>query len=351
MTTVLIIGLGSAGQRHMRNMKRLLGDDVTFIAYRVRKLQRLFDDNLNIVEGRSVTEAYQIAEFDDLDEALAQKPDIAFIANPNSMHMACALKAAACGVDIFLEKPVSNTMDGVEELARIVREKKLILYVGFQMRMHPCIRRLKQATEERLIGKIVSVDCHMGELLTGMHKYEDYRTMNESQAATGGGVVLCQIHEIDYLYWIFGMPAEVDCIGGRYSDMEIDVEDSASSIWRYEKEHDFSIILHQDFLQKPPIRRCRVIGTDGQIEVDLLNNQFTLFGHNSIQEEKFHDFSRNEMFLAELQTFLEYVRTRNQQTLTLEDGIGSLRIALAMKKSMRDKKPMRLQEDILCQKS
>ena len=328
MTKVLIIGLGSAGQRHVRNLKKLLGNNVSFIAYRVKRLKRLFDDYLNVVEGQSVEEAYHITEYDDLDKALETKPDMAFIANPNSMHMECALKIAKCGVDIFLEKPVSNSMDGVAELIKIVQEKKLIVYVGFQMREHPC--------DKKVIGRIVSVDCHMGELLTGMHKYEDYRTMNESQSATGGGVVLCQIHEIDYLYWIFGMPTEVYCIGNKYSDLEIDVEDSASSIWNYKDGRGFSVMLHQDFLQKPPIRRCRVIGTDGQIEIDLLKNHFILFGKESIQEETFHEFTRNDMFMKELEIFLEYVKTRKAKSLTLEDGIGSLKIALAMKKSMNE---------------
>lgn len=341
MIKVLIIGLGSAGQRHVRNLKRLLGNDVCFIAYRVRRLQRLFDDNLSVVEGKSVEAVYNITEYSDLDKALEEKPDMAFITNPNSMHIECALKVAKQGIDIFLEKPVSNTMNGIEELAKIIKEKNIILYVGFQMRMHPCIVRLKQDIANGMIGQIVSADCHMGELLTEMHKYEDYRFMNESKTATGGGVILCQIHEIDYLYWIFGMPAEVYTVGNKYSNLEIDVEDAASSLWRYDSEKNFSIILHQDFLQKPPIRRCRVIGTEGQIEIDLLLNQYTLFCKETVEKE-IYDFSRNDMFLSELKVFLSYVKTRSAKTLTLEDGIGSLKIALAMKKSMNENIPVQL---------
>ena len=51
---ILLIGLGSAGQRHMRNLKRILGGEAEFIAYRVRKLERVFDDNLNIIEGQRI---------------------------------------------------------------------------------------------------------------------------------------------------------------------------------------------------------------------------------------------------------------------------------------------------------
>ncbi|MCM1426121.1 MAG: Gfo/Idh/MocA family oxidoreductase [Eubacterium sp.] len=342
MIKVLIIGLGSAGQRHVRNLRRLFGDNVSFIAYRVKKSQRLFDDNLNVIEGRTVEEAYNIMEYDDLDLALREKPDMAFITNPNSMHISCALKVAEYGVDIFMEKPVSDSMNGIDKLNQIIREKNLILYVGFQMRMHPCILRLKQDIENGIIGKPVSVDCHMGELLTGMHQYEDYRFMNESQKATGGGVVLCQIHEIDYLYWVFGMPTEIYAIGDKYSDFEIDVEDSASSLWKYEADNGFSIILHQDFLQKPPIRRCQVIGTEGQIELDLLHNEYTTWRKNGMQEEKYPNFSRNDMFIQELTVFLDYVKSRKSLSLNLEDGIGSLKIALAIKKSISEGLPVRL---------
>lgn len=332
---ILLIGLGSAGQRHMRNFKRILGNNVEFIAYRVRKLNRLFDDNLNVVEGQSVVEAYHIKEFDNLESALDEEPDFAVISNPNSMHIQCALQVAKRGIDIFLEKPVSDNMNGIAELENIVREKNLILYVGYQMRLHPCILKLKSDIEKNQIGRIVSVDCQMGELLSKMHKYEDYRQMNESKKTTGGGVVLCQIHELDYLYWVFGMPKEVISVGGKYSDLEIEVEDAVTTLCKYEKQgYQFPIVVHQDFLQTPPVRKCKVIGTTGQIEVDLLQNQYVLYTQDAVKEERFVNFIRNDMFMEEAKTFLDYIQTRQQKSLTLEDGLGSLRFALAIKKSM-----------------
>ncbi|MCM1266522.1 MAG: Gfo/Idh/MocA family oxidoreductase [Bacteroidales bacterium] len=332
---ILFIGLGSAGQRHLRNLKRILGNDVEFLAYRVRKYARLFDDNLNVVEGQNVKEAYHIQEFDKLDEALREKPDAAFICNPNSMHIEVALQVAREGIDIFLEKPVSDSLERLDELGDLIDRNKIILYVGYQMRLHPCLIRLKQDIDEKRIGEIVSVDCQMGELISQMHKYEDYRDMNEAKKATGGGVVLCQIHELDYLCWIFGMPTEVYSIGGKYSDLEIEVEDGVTTICRYTKENsDFPIMIHQDFLQTPPVRKCKVIGTLGQIEVDLLQNQYVVYDKQTVREEKFVNFSRNDMFMEEVKRFLEYVKTRKQETLTLEEGTKSLKVALAIKESM-----------------
>lgn len=336
---VLFIGLGSAGQRHMRNLKRILGTQVEFIAYRVRKYSRTFDDNLSVIEGQDVNTTYHIAEYNDLDTALEEKPDIAFITNPNSMHMECALRVAKAGVDIFMEKPVSDSLEGTDELLQIVKEKKLVLYVGYQMRLHPCIIKLKKDIEDGVVGRTVLVDCQMGELLSEMHKYEDYRQMNEAKKSTGGGVVLCQIHELDYLYWIFGMPVEVFSIGNKYSDLEIEVEDAATTICRYEENGmAYPILIHQDFLQMPPVRKCKVIGTDGQIEVDLLQNCYRVYKKGTVREERFLNFTRNDMFIEEIKCFLKYVETRNQETMTLEDGLGSLKIALAIKESMQSGK-------------
>lgn len=347
---VLIVGLGSAGQRHVRNLKRILGNEVEFIAYRVRKLSRTFDDSLNVLEGIDVNETYHIRQFENLDEALAEKPDVAFVTNPNSMHIPVAMQIAKAGVDIFLEKPVSNSLDGIEELAKTIREKKLILYVGYQMRLHPCLMRLKQDVDNGVLGQIVYVDCQMGELLSGMHRYEDYRQMNESKKSTGGGVVLCQIHELDYLYWIFGMPIEVFSIGNKYSNLEIEVEDSVTTLCRYEeKGKQYPVVIHQDFLQAPATRKCKVIGTNGQIEVNLLKNQYSICLNGVEETSAIDEFTRNDMFMEEIRCFLKYVKTRKQETMTLEDGLGSLKIALAIKKSMSTNERILLGENEVCE--
>lgn len=339
---ILIIGLGSAGQRHVRNLKRILGNNAEFIAYRVRRFARQFDDNLNVVEGHDISETYHIREYFDLDEALDSNPDFAVIANPNHLHIQCALKVAKRGIDIFLEKPVSNNYDGINELIEIIEEKQLILYVGFQMRFHPCIKKLKKDIAEKCIGKIVSVDCQVGEDITQMHKYEDYRNMIEAREADGG-VVVCQIHELDYLCWIFGLPDMVYSIGSKYSNLDVKVEDAVTSVCKYkEGEVSYPIVIHQDYLQSPPVRKCKVVGTEGYIELDLLQNSYVYCNNGERREYLFENFSRNDMFMQEMECFLKYIKTRKQETLSLIDGIQSLKLAMAIKKSMSEDKIVEL---------
>ena len=82
---VLFTGLGSIGQRHLRNLIGLLDSSVEILAYRVLREVPMLNDQLQVVEAGSIQDQYNVLEFDDLDKALAKKPDIVFITNPASL--------------------------------------------------------------------------------------------------------------------------------------------------------------------------------------------------------------------------------------------------------------------------
>lgn len=141
---VLFIGLGSIGQRHLRNLYKLYGNELTIIAYRVRGFQMTFSETMQIRKNIDLEKEYNIKSFTNLEKALAEKPDIAFISNVTRAHIPCAIAAAKASCDIFLEKPISDNMDGVAELKQIVEEKNLKVFVGFQNRYHPAIQMTKK---------------------------------------------------------------------------------------------------------------------------------------------------------------------------------------------------------------
>ena len=292
--SVLFVGLGSAGQRHLRNLRKSLGTDIDVRAYRVRKLQHVYDDQMRIIEGRNLDEEYDITVFTDYDEALKSQPDVVFITNQNSRHMEYAMQAAKAGCHLFIEKPLAVTMAGVDELKKTVRAKGKIACVGFQNRLHPCVKKAKEILESGLLGRIYMVYSELGEYLPGMHPWEDYRGMNESRREFGGGVVLCQLHELDYLYYLFGMPKEIYAVGGHRSGLEIDVEDTATALCRYDyRGNECAVNIHLDFLQTPPTRHCKIAGEFGRYEFSLRDNWYKLYLTDGTTEEKtFADFER-----------------------------------------------------------
>ena len=332
---ILMIGLGSIGQRHLRNLSSHLGDGAEFLAYRVRGLQRTFSDTMQIRDNVVLEEEYSIKTFHDLDEALAQKPDIAYVTNITSQHIPCAIKAVEAVCDVFLEKPISNTMDGIAQLLRAKEQKKRIVFVGFQNRYHPVLRRVKELVHSGAFGRIVSVQSEVGERLTTMHTYEDYAGTYMARREQGGGVVMNQqIHELDYIQWIFGKPQAVTAMCGKNSTLELDVEDYCDAIyWMDNGIGQFPVYCHADFFQFPPTRQCKVIFENGWVTGDLLGATVEYAKGDRVFKEEFPGFLRNQMFIDEMKDFLTCVKTRQQPSLTLEEGIISMQMALGAKQS------------------
>lgn len=333
---ILFVGLGSIGQRHLRNVYAKFGSKATILAYRGRNLKQTISPNLTIDEDVDFIEKYSVKVFTDLNQALAQSPDVAFICNPTSHHVSSCLAVARAGCDFFVEKPLSHSLDDLEELLSICQSKRLVSLVGYQLRFHPCYKLLKKLISQGTIGNLLSVHAEVGEYLPDWHKYEDYRQMYASRKDLGGGVVLSQIHEIDYLYDLFGMPSKVVALGGHLSDLEIDVEDVADILLEITfRGKSLPVSLHMDYIQQPPSRNCKIIGELGKITMDLTGLKVIV--EKPGQEKEVHDFSgleRNELFINEIDHFFECVANRQQPVVTLRDGFNSLRIALAVKESI-----------------
>lgn len=333
---ILMIGLGSIGQRHLRNIRRLYGEEPEILAYRVRGLTRTFSDTMQIRENVSLEEEYHIKSFGDLTQALLEKPEIAFITNITKSHIPCALACAKAGCHLFLEKPISDSMEGIDELAEIALEKNLKIFVGYQNRFHPGIKYLKQFLAQGSIGNILSVRSVVGERLVTMHTYEDYKETYMARKDMGGGVLLNQmVHELDYLQYLFGMPDSVYACGGINGNLGIDVEDNLDAIYRYEAAgSSFPVSVHADFYQSPPSRFIKVVGEKGHIVVDLLAATVMQAVGDEVKTISYEDFTRNDMFIEELRLFMECVTEGKTPAIPLEDGIKSLQMALAARKSI-----------------
>jgi len=342
---VLMVGLGGIGQRHVRNLRTVLGSEVEIMAYRVRGLTHALTDRLKIEPGSNVEEKYDIQVFGDLDQALSQDPDAVFICNPSSLHVPIALSAAQAGCHLFIEKPLSHNHDGVEELIALVERQNLIALVGYQMRFHPCLQRLYTLLQQQAIGRVLAVRVEVGEYLPGWHTYEDYRQMYASRRELGGGVILSQIHELDYIYWLFGLPRRVFALGGHLSNLEIDVEDTASILMECIVEgQPVPIHVHQDYVQRPPSRTCQIIGDAGKILLDFHALTIHVFDARGqlVEARTFEGFQRNQLFLDELNHLLACLQGKETPVVTVRDGAQSLRIALAARQSIESGKVVAL---------
>lgn len=319
----LVVGCGSIGKRHIGNLKILSVGDV--IASDVRR------DRCGEVE-----EVYGIKTYLDLEEALEQKPDVVFIASPSSFHLLQALSAAKRECHLFIEKPLSHTLDGVDELIEIVIQKKLVALIGCNMRFHHSILLMKELLDSGSIGKVISARLQTGFYLPDWHPCDDYRDSYSANKRLGGGVILDGIHEIDYISWFLGDVRQVFCFAGKFSDIKIDTEDMAEILLKFETGAIAEV--HLDYIQRTRGRSCQLIGDKGTIIWDQSEAAVKFYsagnGYWQVYPEPF-DYSINDMYLKQMEHFLRCIKGEERSIQDVTEAKSVLKIALAARESAR----------------
>ena len=127
---ILIVGLGSIGQRHVRNLRALLGDQVELMAVRVRGLNHILTDTLQVeapdgfvreVLGICVSH-YRAGFGSEARGGVRLQPE------QHAYRHCAGARAGRC--HLFIEKPLAHEHAGVEELIEIVERKRLVATVG-----------------------------------------------------------------------------------------------------------------------------------------------------------------------------------------------------------------------------
>ena len=193
-----------------------------------------------------------------------------------------------------------------------------------------------------------SVTCEFGEYLETMHRYEDYRKTYMARASMGGGSILnLQMHDLDLMHYLFGKPLEVVSVLTWNSQLKIDVENAASSIYTFRNTNGeiYPIYAHTDFLQYPSSHQMKIIGEFGRIEIDL--NEATLkvvVKGEVIRNEIYSNFRRNDMFVDELKDFISCVKNKIDPKIDLYQGVVSLKMGLAAKRSFHEHRIVKIEE-------
>lgn len=321
---VLVVGYGSIGKRHIDNLSSLQTSEILVCT------KRKYDEFLRKKNCKV---------FKSLRKCIVERPNVALITDITSEHVAIAIKLANMGINLFIEKPLSNSFNNVKKLLSVVKKRKLTTMVGCNLRFHPCIKKIKEMISEKEIGRIISVHVENGSYLPDWHTYEDYRNSYAARKDLGGGVVLTCIHEIDYLYWFFGNVKEIFSITGKFSDLKITAEDLSSILLRF--KNNVVAEVHLDYFQNPAFRSCKIIGTKGIIYWDSNINLVKVY---DIKKKKWsikmrlREFDENETYIREINHFINCVKKNKKTINTIEDGAKTLEIALAIKKASESKK-------------
>lgn len=320
----LIVGCGSIGQRHIKNLKKL--------GYYVTGCES------DPVRRNTVGKKYGIETFCDLADALRLSYDGAFICTPTNLHIPQAIEIAERGIHLFIEKPISNSLRGIDGLSAIVRKKKLSVLVGCNIRFMPGFKFVKSLIDKKKIGKVLSAKIECGFYLPYWHPNEDYRKGYSANRRLGGGAIFDDIHEIDSLYWLFGKPREVFCFADKLTDLKIDTEDVAEIFMKFGSKTIAQV--HLDYIQRTYRRYYEFIGDKGIIYFNLRKQRVELYGRKKGDRKIYKNNIKadpDKMFIDEVKHFVDCVKGTARSINDIPSAKKVLETALACHRSA-DKK-------------
>ncbi len=313
---ILIVGLGSIGTRHLRNILHLGYTDVSVVSR----------------SGILPIEFSSLSVHSTLTEALSSSHfDAAFICTPTAYHYADVKKVLAAKIpSVYIEKPVSHSLAAVDDLLAMSQSYSSTVVVGYDLHFDKGLQKVKQLIDENAIGKVVSVNAQVGQYLPDWRPQQDYRIGMSAKKETGGGVMLDLVHEFDYLLWLLGSPSLVACQYSHTDTLDIETEDVCEVLFRFRNGAVGTI--HLDYLQRKLVRNCMITGSNGTIWWNLADTKVEwIKGNSQKQIFSYNDVERNDRFIEIMQSFLE--NNQDERLTNLKAGIESLRWVMAAKYS------------------
>ena len=307
---ILLVGCGSIGKRHAKCLHDIGISHFVFCDPEYPKAAELAE----IYGGTAVTS---------YEEGLKTDADCVYILSPTRLHIQQAKAAIELGKHVFTEKPLSDSLDGVNELEALAEKNGVIVEVGFCFRFHDGVRQLKHRLEAGQIGKLVSIRAMMGEHFPDMRP--DY--LSTYYVKYSGAFEL--IHDLDLAIYLANEDL-VDCSGfyGSYSGLGFESPDTVEMLVKFPT---CLANVHLDFFQSPRTRTMTLLGTEGEMILDFSTwDQYTLRVYtrkNGVWETFSGATERDDMFRAESLNFLGAVEGKETNLCPVSEAKKSLYIS------------------------
>jgi predicted dehydrogenase len=213
-----------------------------------------------------------------------------------------------------------------------------VAFVGSNWKFHPSFQKLKLLLDKGAIGRVTSARCQFGQYLPDWHPWEDYRDTYSARRGLGGGVLL-DSHEFDYMTWFLGPVRRLVCMADRVSSLEIDTEDTAAVILRFESGAIGE--MHLDYTQRAYQRNFEFFGEGGTLRWDIRERAVRLYevgrGEAWTVFEEPVGYDLNLMYVEEIAHFLDCICRRATPITDLRQGVLALKLILAAKASSLDR--------------
>lgn len=290
MKTIGVIGLGSIGMRHAKNLREMGHHVWGYDPDMKKRLELGFDFGVSKIEHLKTADAFVIA-------------------SPTNDHLWQVDLKSEYGKPIFVEKPIYHSWP--------LHEYPLVKMVGYNLRFHGCVKKAKEWLDAGKIGKPIWANFTLGQF-------------SEKPPYLQDGVLLNWSHEIDLALYLLG-GAKITGSATRLKMRDDGLHDEMSDIllchtWGCQTT------VHLDYLSNPEVRRFRIQGSDGIIEVDLVRFTADLYCAEPTEPFRWKDHTWNDTYIEEMQAFLNRIDGKEAIGCTGEEGLEVLKICLEVRK-------------------
>jgi len=323
---VLVIGVGSIGERHLRCFQQTGRAEVGLC-------------ELNPTLRQTIAERYKIDRvFDNLDAAIASGFDIAVVCTPAQFHIPQATQLVNAGLAVLIEKPLSISFDGIDALQKLITAKKATVGVGYTWRSIDTLRWAHEQIHSGKFGK-----PQLATVVTGQHFptfRPAYREIYYKDHKSGGGAIQDALtHMLNAVEWLVG-PITRLCVDAEHMSLEgVTVEDTANVLARHG-----NVLANYTLcqFQYPNETTITVHCEKGCVKIEAHNNRVLVMTErasatnpNQWVEQKFETAERDTWFIKQAAAFLDAVEGKVPVRCTLEDGLQTLKVNLAALDSWR----------------
>lgn len=317
-TTVLVVGCGSIGKRHARLLTEHPDLEVLVCD--------ALEENLKL----ALEQAPGSRGFSDFDAALAEGPDAVFICTPNHLHRPMAVAALQAGCHVLCEKPIADTIENAEAMVAAADAAGTMFTVGYSLRSHAGLRRLKELVDSGICGNIVGGRAMVGTYFTLMCATTPYR-MTEPNA-----LIIDYTHLLDYLGLLIGPIVRVSAESATLGDLPMMPKPNVFSILLTHESGALSQ-MHADYVQLPQRSMAEVYGDEAVLQYDFQHYDLRIFTRDRPGYEVERVVSmRDDIYRVQIDSFLERMRGDLTPICTAREGLAALRAALAAVRSAEE---------------
>jgi len=306
-----IIGLGSIGRRHLRLISEMR-PDIEIVAVRSGNGKYSNEEKITVNKLSSVSEAIEFGV------------QAAIISSPATFHLQQSLEFANEGVHLLIEKPLSHSLEGVQELLRAEKKNNIVAMVGYVLRYDIGANKFKEWLIDKRIGKILHARIECGSYLPNWREGQDYRKTVSALNELGGGALLELSHEIDYLHWFFGDSLEVQAQLNNSGILDIDVEDQVDMLVRSKK--NFPISVQIDFNRLHAKRECTVLTSNGELKWNAIKKKVIWRPHNAKEINFEYNSERDDLYKKQLNYFFQCIESGAKSSVSIDDSIKTLQL-------------------------